>query len=343
LPALLFLLAVRIASLFSPALFADDFPSAPMASGDQYPAVPGSSVRWANDSSSQAALVGQESPSKPNLGSSSVTVEATEKRHFSHTKWEGPAAVVPSESILRWKGAFQVGRRSPAATDPGVVRTGGEMPLEAVQPLLPPDLPKRSSSDVSNSPAAAPPRGTEPRLPVRIATTPKPNAAPTTLEQQLAGNQGLSEKCLSPRSLKSISSITADIGVKPEDLTGSKRLPPECSLDNEPFRPRRWQPVTFAWTAASTCHNPLYFEDEQLERYGHAWGPARQAAVSAVQFFATVPLTPYYMGVYPPNECIYDLGQYRPGSCAPYYLDPLPLSVRGALYEGAFLGLLPAL
>ena len=100
---------------------------------------------------------------------------------------------------------------------------------------------------------------------------------------------------------------------------------------------------TFAWTAAGTCHNPIYFEDEQLERYGHSWGPVKQTAVSAVKFFATVPLLPYYMGVYPPNECIYDLGQYRPGSCAPYYLDPLPLSVRGALYEGTFLGLLPAL
>ena len=148
---------------------------------------------------------------------------------------------------------------------------------------------------------------------------------------------------LLPRDLKSIRSITADISVKPEDLTGRIRLPPECSLGDAPLRPRHWHRTTFAWTAASTCHNPIYFEDEQLERYGHSWGPVKQTAVSAVEFFATVPLVPYYMGVYPPNECIYDLGQYRPGSCAPYYLDPLPLSVRGALYEGAFLGALPAL
>jgi hypothetical protein len=33
------------------------------------------------------------------------------------------------------------------------------------------------------------------------------------------------------------------------------------------------------------------------------------------------------------------LGYYRPGSCAPYYLDPIPLSVRAALFEaGAWVG-----
>ena len=45
------------------------------------------------------------------------------------------------------------------------------------------------------------------------------------------------------------------------------------------------------------------------------------------------------MGLEPPNECIYTLGYYRPGDCAPYMIDPLPLSVRGALFEaGAWVG-----
>jgi hypothetical protein len=30
------------------------------------------------------------------------------------------------------------------------------------------------------------------------------------------------------------------------------------------------------------------------------------------------------------------LGYYRPGSCAPYKIDPLPISVRAALYEAGF-------
>jgi len=45
------------------------------------------------------------------------------------------------------------------------------------------------------------------------------------------------------------------------------------------------------------------------------------------------------MGVELPNECIYTLGYYRPGDCAPYVLDPIPFSVRGGLFEaGALVG-----
>jgi len=172
-------------------------------------------------------------------------------------------------------------------------------------------------------------------------------AAPTegtiTPSEQAGEGEQFSEKCTSPRSLKSIGSITADISIKPQDLTGAKHLPLECTLGNEPVEPRHWRRTTFAWCAATTCHMPNYFEDEQLERYGHTWGPVTQTTVSTVKFFATVPLVPYFMGVNPPNECIYDLGTYRPGSCAPHYLDPFPISVRGAINEGMFLGILPAL
>ncbi len=157
-----------------------------------------------------------------------------------------------------------------------------------------------------------------------------------------SGDLNTAEKCKSPRALKSIGSITADIGVKPEDLTGKKGLPSECSLGDEPVEPRHWRRTIFTWTAAATWHKPVYFEDEQMDRYGHTFGPVTQTTLSAVKFFATVPLVPYYMGVYPPRECIYDLGTYRPGSCSPYYLDPFPLSVRGAVNE-MYLGILPAL
>jgi hypothetical protein len=60
-----------------------------------------------------------------------------------------------------------------------------------------------------------------------------------------------------------------------------------------------------------------------------------QPILSAGHFFLTVPALPYAMGLFPPNECVYTLGYYRPGSCAPYMYDALPLSIRGMLYEGA--------
>ena len=62
------------------------------------------------------------------------------------------------------------------------------------------------------------------------------------------------------------------------------------------------------------CHKPLYFEDEQLERYGHSFSPCFQPFISGAHFFCTLPVLPYCMGVEPPCECIYALGHYRPGS-----------------------------
>jgi len=343
----LFALTVIFSCLPATDLLADDPPAArlTLAVGDQPAASPGSSLRLLTREPGSlpapAPVVRSESVSSTASAGTPVTERAAPKQLFSRAKWEGPAAI-SREPDLHWKGAFHCERQPSAVADPGVVQTSGELPLDALEPVM---LPTPSGTGLSDSPSvpqSAQPQAAEPPLPIRIAPSTEPSAAPLpTLEQQLAAQPALAEKCISPRDLKSIGQITADISVKPEDLTGKKRLPPECSLGDTPLEPRHWRRTTFAWTAASTCHNPLYFEEEQLERYGHSWGPVKQTAISAVQFFATAPLLPYYMGVYPPNECIYDLGQYRPGSCAPYYLDPFPLSVRGALFEGTFLGLIP--
>ena len=207
------------------------------------------------------------------------------------------------------EGSVSASRPGSPKSDSRVMPASAELPLEPaapVSPLGPPVMPPASTD--APRPLAPPPS----RLPeVDPSDAPLP-----TLEQQLAAQPALVEKCSLPGDLKSIGAVTADLSFNPEDLSGNKRLPPECSLGDTPLHPRQWRRVTFAWTAASTCHNPIYFDDEQLERYGHCWGPVRQGVVSAVEFYAMVPLVPYFMGVYPPNECIYDLGQYRPGDCA---------------------------
>jgi hypothetical protein len=343
------LLALTILSLSPPALLADDLSDAPqtMSAGDRS-STAGSSLRLitceTGAAPAQSPLVRRELPSGPTSASTSVTTEATPKRLFSRTKWEGPAAVVARQPELHWKGAFCAGRPSSAVGDAGVVRTSGELPLDTVQPVsLPNPPPPLKLDNRPNLPPPVQPRAAEPSpSPVNVAPSAEPGAPSPLLWEQLGVKQPAPiEKCIVPGDLKSIREITADISVRPEDRAVGK--PRECPLGAAPPPPRHWRSTTFAWTAASTSHNPLYFEEEQLERYGHSWGNVRQTTISAVQFFATAPLLPYYMGVYPPNECIYDLGQYRPGSCAPYYLDPFPLSVRGALYEGSFLGLIPAL
>jgi len=119
------------------------------------------------------------------------------------------------------------------------------------------------------------------------------------------------------------------------------RLPTECTLGDDQFAYRQWEPVTFAWKASALCHKPLLFEEVQLERYGHTTGPIFQPVLSSAHFFLNVAVMPYKMGMNPPNECQYALGYYRPGSCAPWLLPPAPLSVRGGLMQaGAITGLI---
>jgi hypothetical protein len=43
------------------------------------------------------------------------------------------------------------------------------------------------------------------------------------------------------------------------------------------------------------------------------------------------------MGLETPCECVYPLGFYRPGSCAPYMIPCCPLSLRGALFQAGVM------
>ena len=116
-------------------------------------------------------------------------------------------------------------------------------------------------------------------------------------------------------------------------------VPTECSLGDDKYEHREWLASTITWKAAALCHKPLYFEEVQLERYGHSAGPFLQPVVSGAHFFLNIAALPYKMGINPPNECRYALGYYRPGSCAPWLLPPIPLSTRGGLLQaGAILG-----
>lgn len=65
-----------------------------------------------------------------------------------------------------------------------------------------------------------------------------------------------------------------------------------------------------------------------------------QPLVSAANFYGRVVMLPYMWGVHHPKDAIYDLGEDNPGSPVPYRKRYVPLSVKGALFEGAaFTGL----
>ena len=130
----------------------------------------------------------------------------------------------------------------------------------------------------------------------------------------------------------SIKNISLDIrlqGVAGEDY------PLECVGRHPQFQPLAWAQTVYLWKASGLCHKPLYFEQVQLERYGHDWGPALQPIMSGAHFFGTIPILPYKMGLETPQECIYELGNYRPGSCAPYMITQPGFTWRAAAFEAA--------
>ncbi|HEX4146182.1 MAG TPA: hypothetical protein VHY91_21960 [Pirellulales bacterium] len=142
------------------------------------------------------------------------------------------------------------------------------------------------------------------------------------------------EKSECAQALKRLQATTIDkinINIAVSGREGTD-FPCECELSGV-FTDRKWDTTLFTWKASALCHKPLYFEEVGLERYGHSLNPFWQPIFSGIHFFATIPVLPYMMGVYPPNECQYVLGYYRMGDCAPYMIPPIPFSVRGAFFE----------
>lgn len=205
-----------------------------------------------------------------------------------------------------------------------------------LDPTVLPEDPNALAAESTNQRRVPESNMPRPLLEQGLGASQGPNTEPErlpTLEEELAKNVARDDGCPKTSTFKPINELTTDVQASSGDF------PRQCGLKEEAFAPRVWTPTTFTWKASGLCHKPLYFEDIQLERYGHSFGPYVQPVISHAHFFVTVPILPYLMGVNPPNECMYTLGYYRPGSCAPYMLDPLPLSVRGALWEaGAWTG-----
>ena len=99
--------------------------------------------------------------------------------------------------------------------------------------------------------------------------------------------------------------------------------------------PRGWSELGFTWEAPGLRHFPLYFEDAPLERYGQTVSPWLQPAISAAKFYGTIPLLPYTMALNPPLEHVFTLGYYRPGSCAPFVRQRLPIQANAIAIEAA--------
>jgi hypothetical protein len=131
-----------------------------------------------------------------------------------------------------------------------------------------------------------------------------------------------------------LTQVTVSTAPKIGDNEAEKYLPefdpdaPRTVLDIESYTPsgygsgttRGWPGRLYAWDAPNFYHRPLYFEQPNLERYGHFHKSWRlQSAISAAHFFAAIPAVPVKMCIDKPCERVYTLGHFRPGNCNPNY------------------------
>ena len=99
--------------------------------------------------------------------------------------------------------------------------------------------------------------------------------------------------------------------------------------------------IDFHWVASNLAHQPLYWDDQPLERYGQSVSPVLQPVLSGVHFFATFPVIPYKIGIDGMYDRVYTLGYYRVGNCAPPTRQHLPFQWDAALLEaGVVTGLI---
>ncbi len=111
-------------------------------------------------------------------------------------------------------------------------------------------------------------------------------------------------------------------GCPPDE--GGKPCPEMVAMPDVSRPVRTFVDAHVLWEPSNLFHNPLYFEDHALERYGHTHHDLLQPMVSVARFGVQLVGLPYQMALHPVHERQYTLGWHRPGECVPtrYYLPP---------------------
>ena len=220
--------------------------------------------------------------------------------------------------------------------EPLVVEEQAEMADEVVAPTLPETI-EESVVEEEESEYQLPRDDNDSELqyggPMEALPPPTPEQLESRrqqIEQERLKSLEECERLYEAVRADSIKSISLDIRLRGEP---GEDFPFQCEGRRPTFQPRAWAPVAYQWKASGLCHKPLYFEQPQLERYGHDWGPVLQPIVSGAHFFGSAAILPYKMGLQTPNECDYALGYYRPGNCAPYMIEPLGFTWRAAAFQ----------
>lgn len=142
-----------------------------------------------------------------------------------------------------------------------------------------------------------------------------------------------------------------DTGWKPIGTVSASILPPAGTMPANLAEPvfaragtvvapinedHNWPTLSYAWQASAVPHNPLYFEDVNLERYGYSRG-ILQPWISGGRFFLNVVFLPYHVVAEPPRTIEYPLGYCRPGDRAPPVRQIKPIKLTALAAEAAFV------
>ena len=122
---------------------------------------------------------------------------------------------------------------------------------------------------------------------------------------------------------------------------GGTKIPDEKELPPEGNLTRVFGGTNFMWSASDLYHNPLYFEDPELERYGQDHG-FLQPAASIGRFGVQLVGLPYQMALDPMWRQEYTLGWYRSNEiCTPKKKSRIPFNAKAAATAaGAYTGLI---
>jgi hypothetical protein len=106
-------------------------------------------------------------------------------------------------------------------------------------------------------------------------------------------------------------------------------------MDNGEYVARTTSPTVLQWAPSNLWHNPAYFEDPALERYGHTYHPLVQPFASSARFSTQLIGLPYQMALHPVHTREYALGFYRPGDYAPKLHYQIPFNQEATLAQAA--------
>lgn len=276
-------------------------------------------------------------------------------------RWKQSSAPIPEppavvdEPITEMPTVDMLVPETHLAADPVLEMPVVDVPVPETRAIAPAAEPRIHTISVQEDPELAQPTPDFPGLPFPGEPTPRRDL-PELRQGPFAPDTPTEGRVLSPRDLKRITAILpfhdyepdpeirendpcANLCPRPDGCPPSEGEPPLCPeelpLTDQTYPGRLLPESVFAYTASNVFHNPLYFEDVQLERYGHTYHHLIQPFDSVGLFGLQLLGLPAQMTIDPICKKMYPLGYYRPGECAPKLHYQIPWNTRAAINQAA--------